>query len=337
MPETPQADTVPETAPMQIEGQSLVIASPISIPEASFSVPAVRAMRSAKPETTLVIVATEEVAPIWRKVANVDQIIVYQSSDSPRKVARLLSGSGHSFDSAIAWDENPAALAFARINVRQRLGYPAGKLAKHLTDPVQVVRKIGPVEHQVKHYLLFVQALGIDPFQPANFEVPPRPPVGEYFRLAIVPGSDFGPAAEWGLPNFVALYQGLGAGCEVFILPCPGHSGPAKDLARELGNPGLFKDVEGDELIDLLASCEGLVGNDGSLPHLAALVGTPSLVLFGPNEPEWKRPLGKIHKILHHREACSSCLLAKCPLDHRCLTGITVDEALEALRLLFRS
>jgi len=336
MANTQQVAPVAEPTPLKIKGKYLAIASPTSVSEACFSVPAVRAIQQARPDDTLVILAPANLAPIWRKVPGVNQILTYQSSDSPRKLAKILDDCGLPFDSSIAWDDHSAALAFAKAGIQQRLGSPTKKLAKLLTNPVQVVRKIGPVEHQVNHYLLFVHTLGIDPFQPSNFETPERPAPGDSFRLAIVPGSDFGTAAEWPLASFVELASAIVQQCELVILPSPGRPQPADTLAKELGNAALVSNLEGDELIDFLSTCQGLIGNDGSLPHLASLVGTPSLVLFGPNEPEWKRPLGKIHRIVHHQEACSGCRLAKCPLDHRCLVGISVAEALEELRILFK-
>ncbi|YCM43719.1 glycosyltransferase family 9 protein [Verrucomicrobiaceae bacterium 227] len=339
MPDTQQADSITEPSPLRIEGSHLAIASPTSVSEACFSAPAVRAIRQARPDDTLVILVPNHIAPIWRKVPGIDQIITYQASDSPRKLAKLLKESGQSFDSAIAWDENPAALGFAKAGIPQRLGYPTKKLAKLLTDPVQVIRKTGPIEHQVNHYLLFVQALGINPFHPSNFETPERPAPDGAPQLALVPGSDFGTASEWPLTRFVDFAKALTSQykLELVILPSPGRPQPALALAKELGKPALVRHLEGDALIDFLATCQGFVGNDGSLPHFASLVGTPSLILFGPNEPEWKRPLGKIHRIVHHREACSGCLLAKCPLDHRCLQEISVDEALKEFNLLFKA
>ena len=43
------------------------------------------------------------------------------------------------------------------------------------------------------------------------------------------------------------------------------------------------------------------VGNDSGISHLAAAIGTPGVVLFGPTDPRRWRPLGEV-KVL----ACSS-------------------------------
>ena len=335
MPEMPQAAPIPDRPPLHLKGGYLAIASPASVSEASFSIPAVRAIRSARPQGTLVIIANQDTAPMWRKVDEVNQVIEHDASDSPRKITNLLKEAKVPFDSAIAWEASNTAQAFAKYGIHQRLGYPAEKLAKHLTDPVEVVREIGPIEHQVNHYLLFVAKLGAVPFQASNFTTPPRPPAAERFRIAIVPGSDFGPAAEWPAERYLDVVKEIAQYCEITILPSPGRPNPARDLAKALGNPELYQNLAGDALIDFLATCNGLIGNDGSVPHYASFVGTPSLVIFGPNEPEWKRPLGRIHRVIRRHVPCTGCLLNKCPLDHRCMTEITPADVMEELRALF--
>lgn len=335
MPEMPQAAPIPDRPPLHLKGGYLAVASPASVSEASFSIPAVRAIRSARPQGTLVVLANQDTAPMWRKVAGIDQVIEHNTGDSVRKIVRLLNDVNIPFDSAIAWEDSPCAQAFAKYGIRQRLGYPAEKLAKHLTDPVEVERKIGPIEHQVNHYLLFVEKLGADPFQASNFVSPPRPPAAEKFRIAIAPGSDFGPAAEWSLTRFKELAKDISQHCEVVIIPSPDRPGPASALAKSLGQE--VAQTEDDDLLDLLATCNGLVANDGSIPHYASFVGTPSVVIFGPNEPEWKRPLGRIHRIVRRHVPCSGCLLNKCPLDHRCMDEIAVADVLEELRSLFEA
>jgi len=95
MPEMPQAAPTPDRPPLHLKGGYLVIASPTAVSEAS-------AIREARPQGTLVILANEDTAPMWRKVTEVDQVITHHSSDSVRKIIRLLKDSQIPFDSAIA-------------------------------------------------------------------------------------------------------------------------------------------------------------------------------------------------------------------------------------------
>jgi len=47
------------------------------------------------------------------------------------------------------------------------------------------------------------------------------------------------------------------------------------------------------EATAVLARASVFVGNDSGLGHLASAVGTPTLTLFGPGQPERYRPWGE--------------------------------------------
>jgi ADP-heptose:LPS heptosyltransferase len=52
------------------------------------------------------------------------------------------------------------------------------------------------------------------------------------------------------------------------------------------------------ELAALLASAGGVLGNDSGPSHLAALLGTPVVVLFGPSDARVWRPVGAGVRVL---------------------------------------
>lgn len=303
-----------------LESGPLIIASPLAIEEACFSVPAVRALYFARVDSPITILCAEELAPLWQTVEGVTEVISHSSSASHRKLAKLLGDCSQ----ALVWENGPAAVAFAKKGISKRFGPPLEKLPKWLTDPIEISQKLGPVEHRVKHYLQLAEKLGAQPFEAVNFQTPPRPAMSEKIRIGIAPGSDFGASAEWPAEKFRALAAALEG--EFLIFASPGRPAVAKSLA-DLG-----RFVPEEDAFRELASCSLLIGNDGSLPHLAAHLGTPCVVIFGPNEPAWKRPLGKIHEVVRHHVACSPCFLDKCPLDHRCLSEISEAEVLEEVR-----
>ncbi|MEM9081936.1 MAG: hypothetical protein AAGC74_14725 [Verrucomicrobiota bacterium] len=57
----------------------------------------------------------------------------------------------------------------------------------------------------------------------------------------------------------------------------------------------------------------------------------------GPRSLKTHRPLGRFHERLSSHAECSPCLLPKCPLDHRCLLDLSVDEVTDSLVRLFNS
>jgi heptosyltransferase II len=72
------------------------------------------------------------------------------------------------------------------------------------------------------------------------------------------------------------------------------------------------------------------VTNDSGPMHLSAAVGASTLAIFGPTDERATAPLAPHARILKHPVSCSPCLLRTCPLDHRCMTRMTVDEVFDA-------
>lgn len=327
-------DTSEESLP-DLHGKHLIIASPLAISEAVFSAPAVRSLRDPIGDGLITILASSETAPLWRSLVEVDEVIECQLSDSTRQIARSLRRSSGFFNLSLAWDDSPATRAFAKVGIPERIGFSEDKTAKSLTRTIKVQREPGPIEHRVKDYLDIAQKLGADPYLPTHFAPPERPLSQKTSTVIFSPGSDFGPAAEWPVERFQELARQISRDHEIKILPAPNRPGPANSLARLLGVSVI--NYSGDQLLQFLASAHFLVASDSSVPHLASFVGTPSLVIFGPNQPDWHRPLGKIHQVVHQHVACSGCLLNKCPLDHRCMEELTLDRVLDAYNRLSRS
>jgi heptosyltransferase-3 len=83
----------------------------------------------------------------------------------------------------------------------------------------------------------------------------------------------------------------------------------------------------------LIAQARLFVGVDSAPMHLAAAVGTPSVVLFGPSGPFNWRPWGEGHTVLSKNLPCQPCGRDGChgTKISRCLTDITAAEVLAAM------
>ena len=73
-------------------------------------------------------------------------------------------------------------------------------------------------------------------------------------------------------------------------------------------------------LANLLQNCACFLGHDSGISHLAAAVGTPCLLLFGPTDPAIWAPQNPQVRVLRAR--------------NRTLDGIAVDEVLDSLGVL---
>ena len=111
---------------------------------------------------------------------------------------------------------------------------------------------------------------------------------------------------RWPIKNFLEIEALLkDAGLEPqFIL------GPAEeDLVDTL--PGANRTVhlltDLIELAALLNSAGGYIGNDSGASHLAAFLGVPSAVIFGPADPKRWKPVGRAVEIVRPELACRPC------------------------------
>jgi len=88
------------------------------------------------------------------------------------------------------------------------------------------------------------------------------------------------------------------------------------------------------ELCSLLKLCDAFLTNDTGPMHVAAAVGTPVVVPFGSTSPELTGPGlpgDPRHRLLKSEAACAPCFRRTCPIDFRCMTGITVESVVEAV------
>src|SRR5437879_6957787 len=67
------------------------------------------------------------------------------------------------------------------------------------------------------------------------------------------------------------------------------------------------------------------ITNDTGPMHIATSFGVPTVAIFGPTDPATTSPFGSRHELVRHPVDCSPCLLRECPIDHRCMQGISVE------------
>jgi heptosyltransferase-2 len=88
------------------------------------------------------------------------------------------------------------------------------------------------------------------------------------------------------------------------------------------------------ELMSLLKLCRVLLSNDSGPMHVAAALGIPVVVPFGSTSPELTAPGlpgDTHHHLLRVAVPCAPCFRRSCPIDFRCMTGISVDRVVAAV------
>ncbi|MGQ9647377.1 MAG: glycosyltransferase family 9 protein [Thermodesulfobacteriota bacterium] len=84
------------------------------------------------------------------------------------------------------------------------------------------------------------------------------------------------------------------------------------------------------QLGELLRRCDLYVGGDTGPMHIASLMGTPVLVIYGPTDPVLNEPLGR-HKKVIREVGCNPCRNRSCK-ELKCLKSITVEDVFKATK-----
>ncbi len=330
--------------PEKLQSLHLLIRSPNWLGDACMAAPAIRAIKSGRPDLHLTILSPEKLAPLWREIPEVDQVLEIPAKASPRAVARMIKKAGR-FDAAFLLPNSMrSALEVWLAKIPRRIGRDIHRGKRFLNQMMTTSRNVHPTIHQSEELLNIIRNLGGEAPSPRIPRTQPTGPV----RVALCPGAEYGPAKRWPLERYRSVMEEISKNYELTWLIV----GTAKeaDLGEALSNnfPGSVENLCGKttlpELIAELKGCSLLLTNDTGTMHLADLLGVPVVAIFGSTEPTLTGPTGVTqppHRIIRRKVECSPCYLRKCPIDFRCMKEITVEmvtsavtESLSALEAL---
>jgi heptosyltransferase-2 len=326
---------LPTKPQVYLKGGNILFAAPLDPLEAFFSVPALRAIRHARPNATLGVVFPETQRAIWENTAHLDCLIPYPAKSSARNLVSLLEKRLDAWESIFLWEPGEVAKAAQAAAIKQRIGYPEKGLARRLSEPLSNFETPGPIVHRVRHYLNLIEVLGLPGFVPESFATPGVRGPASGRTLVVAPGSTFGPNHEWPIERFAGVLRALATAMpdlSMVLLSEAARPQPARALGQLLEGQVVIEAANLSEVFAVLDSGSLLFASDNLLVHSAAHLGLPAAVVFGPNDPDWRRPLGRQNTILRHKVECSPCLLPKCPLDLRCQHELSVDAVTSMLR-----
>lgn len=296
------------------------MAAPERWDEACFMLPALRAAVASGLKTGVLCHPAQ--LPLWQAVPGAEVIGI---PDQTRDAVAVIRGH---WQAALLWEAGRAADLAAKAAIPRRLGPAAEpKLRRRLTHPLAATP--GPLDHRVRFYLAAIEEMGIATDRPEFFAPLGNPP--DRAAVLLAPESDYGPSHEWAPGRWLELARALIDDGRSLRIAAIRKNGTAEKLAAALGAEILDATHPGALLAEL-AKHRFLISADASLPHLAAHAGATCITLFGPNDPQWKRPLGKRHLVLRRHVECAPCLLRKCPLDLRCQRELEAATVVEAVR-----
>lgn len=151
--------------------------------------------------------------------------------------------------------------------------------------------------------------------------------------LAILcPGSVNSRAKRWPADRYAELADRLAeSGMNVGLIGSPAEEAVSSEVSSRARHHPLMLTGKTTvaEAVAVISIADVLITNDTGPAHIGAAVGTPTLVIFGPTNPLTTYPLSPAAAIVRHPPDCAPCMLRDCPIDHRCMTAITVEEVFD--------
>jgi heptosyltransferase II len=341
------------------------------IGDAVMSLPAIEALQNRFPDAEVVPVVKPWVSDVYNHYPPLRRHLIYDPQGEHGGIAgfaRFISQlKAERFDAAILFQNAFHAAWMAwRAGIPNRLGYARDGRSRLLTESVDAP-PAAAYGHQAFYYLHLLFRAGLiarpEPPRPLTdswlkIDTEERRWATEYletlglegprFLIALMPGASYGPAKRWPAGAFASLADRLIAALNADVLIFGAHAerALAEQVAQDMTHTPIVIAGEATlgQSMSLLEQCRLVVTNDSGSMHVAAALALPVVAIFGSTDPQATGPLGPYVRIVQHYVPCNPCGLRTCPIDFRCMNGVTVDmvyrtalELVKSLKVTFDS
>jgi ADP-heptose:LPS heptosyltransferase len=318
--------------------------------DALVSLPSVMALRDSLPYAQIDLVVDRTLAPLFTTVDGIE-ILPWDGRDRLSTIRWIRELRRRRYDLVIDYLSTPqTALWTALSGARWRVGYDLRW--RSWAYNVRVSR-LGGARSRIRQFAgesfmdpLRVLGLAAKPWRPRGGLTVAVADLGEAYSTWVskrltgtrpVVGlvlSATWPAKAWPLSEAARLARNLiDDGFEPMLIPGPGEDKILEPLLTDVPDLVCAPATDLCELADLVSRLDVLVATDSGPRHLAAVMGVPTVTLYGPTDPAGWNQEHPLHVAVRTGESCSPCDLTHCPLpDHPCLTNLSATTVGEAVR-----
>jgi heptosyltransferase-2 len=319
--------------------------------DAVMTIPALRELRQLFPEAHLTLATRPWAQELFAEADFLDDVLVYDRRGLASVFGQVRAWRARNFDLAVLFQNAfEAALIPALARVPYRIGYATESRSFLLTHPLPLPEWRSS-KHEVFYYLNIVAALErivsgkerrVDDYQPdigmrlsnqrrsAGADLLASHGVNsDRLVVALCPGSINSRAKRWPAERFAMLADSLiEAGVQAVLIGSAGELEVSNQMVEQMQHQPivLTGSTTLSEAVEVLANTDLLITNDTGPAHIAAALGRPTLVIFGPTNPLTTQPFSSNAEVVRHPPDCAPCMLRDCPIDHRCMTAITPEE-----------
>jgi heptosyltransferase-2 len=335
----------------------ILVRGPNWLGDAVMCEPALRGLRKLFPDAQIALLVKPAVADLFVGHPALTRVLTYDTKGRHAGLSGKWALAGQlrrqGFDLAVLF-QNAFEAAFLTFlaGVPRRYGYATDGRSLLLSDPVAAPDRRTLV-HQVRYYWELLKPLGLtgDPSAPELVVFPEEEQAmaGRFAQggltatdvvVGINPGSTYGGAKRWLPERFAEVTERLcrtiresrEQQASVVIFGAKGEEQLGREIAARLSSRSLILSGATTirELMAAVKRCAMLLTNDTGPMHIASAFQVPVVAIFGPTDWRTTSPFVSAHTIVRQPVDCAPCLLRECPIDHRCMTRVTVDQVYDA-------
>jgi heptosyltransferase-2 len=328
--------------------------------DAVMTIPALRQLRQLFPHAHITLATRASAQGLFADAEFIDAIMVHEGTGLRSVVKQVKQWRQGNFDLAVLLPNSlETALVASLARVPIRVGYAKDGRQSLLTHPLELPEWRSS-KHEVFYYLKIVAELewlvkgeqsflNSEPNTALQVSQSRKAAAADFLAargvkrssrlVALCPGSINSRAKRWPVERYAVLADRLmdELGAEVLLIGSEAEAEVSAAVrSRMMNQPVMLAgETKLDELVAILSLVDLLITNDTGPAHIAAALGRPTLVIFGPTNPLTTRPFSPFAEIVRNPPDCAPCMLRDCPIDHRCMTAITADEVFDRARHLF--
>ncbi len=344
----------------------IVVRGPNWVGDAVMCTPALRILRDLFPSALITLLVKPTIAELLRSHPSIDGVIVYEDKGNHAgfrgKLSLIRKLKKERYDLAVLFQNAfEAALLMWLSGIPRRMGYPTdgrGFLLNHSISLPSNAKSL----HQVEYYQqLLASFVKRDNQYPLTLTVPDdaKSEMEERlkgfgvqdgdFLIGLNPGSVYGGAKRWLPERFAETVDRLIGNIQAqqtrkravhcVVVGAPGEENLGRTIGARMRNPSIVLSGQTTlpALMAIIRRCQLFVTNDTGPMHIANAFGVPIVAIFGPTDHRTTSPFQDPYAIVRNSVECSPCLLRECPIDHRCMTNVSVDDVVISAEQLISS
>lgn len=349
-------------AQARLDSERLLIVRPDHLGDVLLSTPAIQALKRSRPDLCIHALCGEWAADVLANYDEIDRVLTlpfpgFQRASSSAlgpwrlavQTARRLRRIGYASAIIMRPDHWWGALVTHLAGIPQRIGYDVENVAPFLTQVIEH-KHIHAVEQNLRLVSSWTGDLvGSD----VKLAYPVPAADREYARqlidgwriqadkplVCIHPGS--GAASKfWRADKWAQVGDAIAAdfGASIVFTGTKSEAALVDETAADMSADaiGIAGETSIGQLAALYARSRAVFGPDSGALHLAAAVGTPTVALFGPADPQEFAPWGdpRLHEVVSVDIGCRPCRILDWRNDdakfHPCVRDISVEQVIEA-------